>query len=170
MKKQPFHAILLLFAGLFFSICWACSQSKSIVSKTYGFYSERQPGNIPVDPSGNPLPGFGVDTILTVYVTSSGKELQWDTAWSGYKVYTIMAARLTETVIEAGSEKEDNQLTIIKAGKGLVIWRLDLVPLDPMPGWHGDYLKGIRIKGEKAGKPFEVKIGKLVQLRVPPSV
>ncbi len=170
MKKRPFYSVLFLFAGLFLSVCWACSQSKKMVSETYGFYSERQPGNIPVDPSGNPLPEFGVDTLFTVYVTSSGQELKWDSAWSGNKVYTIVATRLEEPVIEAGKEKEDNQPLIIRAGKGLVIWRLDFVPADPMPTWQGDNIKGVQIKGEKAGKPFEIRIEKLVELRVPPSV
>jgi hypothetical protein len=52
----------------------------------------------------------------------------------------------------------------------LVIWRLDLVPLDPMPEWPGDPIKGVRIKGVNRGKSFEIMIGKLVELQVPPSV
>ncbi len=169
--KRPFHQYLLLFmTGTLCSFCWACSQTRPIIRETYGYFAERQPGNIPVDQSGNPLPGFGMDTVFTLYVTSSVKDLKWDTAWAGIRIFSIVATEVPGQTIEAGVVKEQNQVSVIKAGKGSSIWRLDLIPLDPLPEIPGIFRKGVFIKGTKGGKPFQIQIDKLVELRVPPSV
>ncbi|MBI3138629.1 MAG: hypothetical protein HYZ15_08605 [Sphingobacteriales bacterium] len=168
MKKANKKLVPLLF--LLLPVGWACSQTKQVFRKSYGYYSERLPGNIPVDPNGNPLPGFGPDTLYTLYMETAAGELNWDSAWVGEKTFTIIAQLLQDPVAKAGIEKSGNQPVIIRAGKGAVLWRLDLVPVEPVPGKAVIPGGKLMIKGRKGKKKFEVHISSLVELTIPPSV
>lgn len=162
------HIIRLLF--LLLPLGWACAQTKPVARKTYGYYSERLPGNIPVDSNGNPLPGFGPDTTYTLYVETATGDLNWDSAWIGERAFGIAAQRLEDRVIEAGIEKNRKQPVVIRAGGGMVLWRLDLIPSDPVPGIPGISPKQIVIKGRDGKKQFEIQVDSLLELAVPPSV
>ncbi len=166
--KSGKKLVPLLFLLLPFG--WACSQTKNVLRKSYAYYSERLPGNIPVDSNGNPLPGSGPDTLYTIYMETGTGELYWDSAWVGEKTFTVIAQLLQDPVVKAGMEKNGNQPALIRAGKGAVLWRLDLVPIEPVPG--KPVLPGGKmfIKGRKDKKKFEIHINRLVELTVPPSV
>ncbi|MBI5371511.1 MAG: hypothetical protein HZA79_05735 [Sphingobacteriales bacterium] len=168
MKKPAKNIVPFLFLLLSFN--WACSQAKPVIRKSYGYYSERLPGNIPADSNGNPLPGFGPDTTYTIYMETATADLGWDTAWVGEKTFSILAQRLPGRVIEAGMEKNRSQPAIIRAGKGTVLWRLDLIPQEPAPEKPGIPGRQIIIKVRKDKKQFEIHIDSLVELQVPPSV
>lgn len=165
--KGNFFQLLLL---LLLPVYWACAQSKPVIRKTYGYYSERLPGNIPVDQQGNPLPGFGPDTIYTFFADSKAAGIIWDTAWIGEKAYTIVAEKIRLNSIEAGIEKSNGQPIVIKAGNGGILWRLDLVLLDTVTRSRDLPKKWITIKGSCKGKSFEMKISNLIELLVPSSV
>lgn len=149
----------------------ACSQSKSVIKKSYGYYIFRLPGNIPVDMNGEPLPGFRGDTIQTIYLETSAKDITWDSAWKSNKTYTIVVTPVNESKVEVGLAKNGEQNIVIRAKEGNYLWRLDLLPVDsPVSSPSKSAGNEIILKGKYKGKTIKHKVGRLTELYTPDSV
>ncbi|HMU46313.1 MAG TPA: hypothetical protein PKC72_08100 [Chitinophagaceae bacterium] len=149
----------------------ACSQSKSIIKKSYGYYIFRLPGNIPVDMNGEPLPGFRGDTVQTIYIETSVKDIKWDSAWKQNNAYIIISTPVNEAKIDVGLPKNGDQHIFIEAKEGNYLWRLDLLLIDaginPPFKLNGDE---VILRGNYKGKIIEHKVSNLVELYTPDSV
>ena len=159
-----------LFSILFSSISIiSCSQTKYGIKKIYAFSAERLPGNIPVDAQGNSL-YKGPDTLNTIYIETSGKDIQWNSAWKNGKMYSINAMLIIGLPYEAGIKKSNNQKVLISAAPGSKLWQLELVPAEgkkksPVKARPGEII----LEGIYKGKKIIQKIDKQVELALPPS-
>lgn len=107
----------------------ACAQEKYGIKRVVAFRSLRMPGNIPVDENGNSL-FKGPDTINTIYVETSRKGVQWETAWKNGKAYSVVAELLPGASFEAGTGKATGKKIVLTPAKGNQQWLLQLEPLE----------------------------------------
>lgn len=150
----------------------ACSQSKSVIKKSYGYYIFRLPGNIPVDMNGEPLPGFRGDTVQTIYIETSVKDIKWDSAWKQNHAYTIIITPVNEAKVDVGLPKNGDQHIFIEPKEGNYLWRLDLLPVDAdiNPPFKSKNSGEVILRGNYKGKIIEHKVSNLVELYTPDSV
>jgi hypothetical protein len=115
-----------------------------------------------------PLP-ISIDTTVIIYVETSSQQIVWDTAWKDGKPYKLTAELITQTPFDAGITKYQNEKITLRPAKGSFLWRLQLLPPDPIiaPGIQED---GIIIHGKYKGKGFRYKTGIPVELEGIPSV
>lgn len=146
----------------------SCAQSKNLVKKVYAFYVERPPGNIPSIPS-----LIRTDTINTIYLETTTRLINWDTATRRNVAYLIKAVLLDQSAFEVGRIKATNEKIIITPAKGLFLWQLWLEPIEPVlevPGTQKSAQTEIILKGEYKGKRLVQKVGKIIELAGIPSV
>ena len=146
------------------------AQIKYKVYNILGVYTEKLPGNIPVDENGKSL-FKGADTLITIYVETSGKGHEWETAWWGSKNYSITSSLILQTPYEAGTNAIDDKKIILKPATGNKLWKLSLQVCEkkiypPQKLNPGQVL----LKGKYLNKTFFRKIDSLVQLTVPYSI
>lgn len=166
MQKARYILLVLFCFNNFVS--W--TQSNYGIKKIRAFYTERLPGNIPVDPNGNSL-YKGPDTLITIYAEISGKGPEWKTAWFNNLSYTISSSLVSQTPYEAGTRAIDGKKVILKQAAGNKLWQLTLqkdnikikLPQKIRPG-------EILLSGKYRGKSFLYKIDSLFQLTSLPSV
>lgn len=163
-----FRLILVSFLCINSSISF--SQSSYGIKNIQGFYTEKLPGNIPVDENGNSL-FKGPDTLIVIYVETSGKGPEWKMAWWGGKNYSITSSLILQTLYEAGTKLKDSKRIILSPAKGNKLWKLSLqvcekkiyLPQKIKPGQ-------LLLKGKYLNKTIYRKIDSLVQLTTIPSV
>ena len=107
----------------------ACAQENYGIKRMVAFRSLRMPGNIPVDENGNSL-FKGPDTINTIYVETTRKGIQWDTAWRNGRAYTVAAELLSTASFDAGTDKRTGKKIVLTAANGNQQWLLQLEPLE----------------------------------------
>jgi hypothetical protein len=155
---------------LFFNSLNACTQIKDGIKNIQGFYIEKLPGNIPVDENGNS--SFkGPDTLITIYVETSGKEPDWKMAWWGSKNYSITSSLISQTQYEVGTTIKDNKKIFLNPAKRNKLWKLNLQVSDKKVYLPQVIKKGqLLLKGKYLNKTIYRKINTLVQLTTIPSV
>jgi hypothetical protein len=146
------------------------TQSRDGIKNIQGFYTEKLPGNIPVDENGNSL-FKGPDTLIVIYVETSGKGPEWKTAWWGGRNYSITYSLISQTPYEAGSTLKDDKKIILKPATGNKLWKLSLQGCEkklypPQKIKSGQVL----LKGKYLNKTIFRKIESLIQLTTIPSV
>lgn len=160
----------IMLSFLFFNCHIANTQITYGIKSIQGVYIEKLPGNIPVDENGNSL-FKGPDTLITIYVETSGKEPEWKMAWRGNKNYSITSSLISQKRYEVGTTMKDNKKIILSPAAGNKLWQLTLqlnnkkIKL-PQKLKIGELL----IKGKYKGKDFYIKNDTLVQLSTHPSV
>lgn len=160
----------LSFCLLFFVTLSSYAQTKYGIKNIYAYYAQHLPGNIPVDDNGNSL-YKGPDTLITVYIETTGQEPHWSNAWRGNKVYSIVTTLIKQPTIEAGIRKSSNQKILVSPAKGNCLWQLEFVPqesrmLPPQKMKPGEII----LRGKYKSKTFLQKISRLIELRLPDSV
>lgn len=145
----------------------SCAQTKHGIRKIHAYSREQMPGNIP-------MPGLGIpsgpDTVFTIYVETSDKKIQWDSAWRNNKTYTVETVWLTDNRAEPGISKSNGEKIVLKGDKKSYLYALYLVPAGqvlpaPAPVDQG----GLLLKGRHDGKSFFQIISQLVELEAIPS-
>lgn len=99
--------------------------SNDPVKKIYATYTVQQPGNIPVDPDGNPLP-LPRTVNYVVYVETSTGDVNWDEAWIDGGHYKVNAILLKEGPFDAGVNVSTGRKMIINPSKNNQLWQLEL--------------------------------------------
>ena len=166
MRKAS-YILIVLFC---FNNLVSRAQSNYGIKKIRAFYTERLPGNIPVDQNGNSL-YKGPDTLITIYAEISGKGPEWKTAWYHNVSYTVSSSLVLQTPYEAGTRAIDGKKVILKPAAGNKLWQLilqkgnDKIKL-PQKIRSGEIL----LSGKYRDKNFLYKIGSLIQLTSLPSV
>lgn len=170
MNKAPITFLLLF---LSFNVV-GYTQTKPVIKKIYAFYTEHLPGNIAIDPrdperkESTPK----ADTVITVYIETSSKFIQWDTAWMNKKSYAIVTQQVSQqNNIDAGFTNQGHKASIIKIAKNNFIWQLYLQPVQKniaAPQKTGN--DEILIRGKYKGKNLYKKAAAPVQLEAIPSV
>jgi hypothetical protein len=120
--------LILSLTAVFFS----CAQTKSIISKARLVYYMPATGNIRVDSNGEPIT-VKIDTVFTVYVESSTRNITWLNAIGNGRQYKIYSNVITQTPVKAGLQKSNNQLLFIQPSAGFILWELRLLPLNNTP-------------------------------------
>jgi len=171
MKGKYSNSRRLDFLVLFFLIAInSCAQQKAIVIKSYSSYTERLPGNIPVGRNGEEL-FSGVDTVITVYLETTTKSLNWDSAWLNGKNYFIVVQNVSQQIIEVGVQKINRERIVMHPAKNHFLWQLYLQPLKgfkkaPVKTSENEIL----LKGKYKTKFFYQKAGNAIELEGIPSV
>ncbi len=148
----------------------------SVAQKNYGirnifaYYTERMPGNIPADIDGKSS-YKGPDTLLTIYVESTGKGPKWKTVWRNSKTYNVSVSLISQIPYEAGTRSSDGKKIILVSSPGNKLWQLSLQETNnriiiPRKIKPGELLLG----GRYMGKSIFKRVSSLVQLTSPPSV
>lgn len=159
-------AVLLLFSVCLFS----CIQTKNLVKKTYAYYTEKQPGTIPADDNGIPLP-VKPDTVLVVYVEAKSDGIRWDTAWHNGKPYKIIPQFFETGYYDAGIEKLSREKVLITVDPPHFLYQLYLEPIRQTQGLSvPESNSDILLKGIYKGKVILHKASRLVELEAYPSV
>jgi hypothetical protein len=158
--------MLVLFLKGFIS----CSQERYGIRKISAFFTEKFPGNIPVDENGKSLFN-GPDTLITIYVEISGKGPEWKTAWANDKCYTVYSSLVSQTPYEAGTKAKDDKKVILKPATGNKLWQLTLQKVDQTNQVPRKIKPGeILLSGKYLKKTIFRKLDSLVQLTTFPSV
>lgn len=155
----------------------ACSQSRNTVVKTYAYFVERTPGNIPDFAIGAPVEGNKdprtetvrrTDTSIVIYVETKNEPVSWDTAWQGQQAYLISVVPINDIPFHAGFAKEKE--IMLSPSKGNKLWQLQMTPMTvagrPLLKISKEKLV---LKGSYKGKRFSWKTGSLVNLVPLPS-
>jgi hypothetical protein len=166
MRKARYILIVLLCFNSFVS--W--TQANYGIRKICAFYTERLPGNIRVDPNGNSL-YKGPDTLITIYIVTSGKSAVWESAWRNDRTYTISSSLVSQTPYTAGTNLGNGKEIILRPATGNKLWQLNLLEsykkvASPRKIKPGEVL----LKGKYMNKTIFRKIGSLIQLTTFPSV
>ena len=148
----------------------SCAQSKYGIRKTDAFFTERLPGNIPVDENGRSL-YHGPDTINTVYLETRGASIKWIAAWKDGRSFSIITLAIKNTPFEVGINKITNKKILLKPSPGNKLWLLELQKTEtsskpPVKMKTG----GIILQGRSGGKIFIQRIGSQTELTSIPSV
>ncbi len=153
----------------------ACAQQKIIVKKAYSFYTEQSPGNIAVDPSGQPQPIVQNKNIV-VYVEVLDTLTKWDSAWVGGVAYLLIQKQILKGQKDLGNTWADNKSIIINTPNNYFLIELQLEPMvTEIPNGNTDKnvetINGeIEIKGMRKGKAVMIKAGVPIRLEGIPSV
>jgi hypothetical protein len=160
--------MLILFLCVNSSVSFA--QISDGIKNIQGFYIEKLPGNIPVDENGKSL-FKGADTLITIYVETSGKEPEWKTAWWSGRNYSITSSLISQRPYEAGTKTSDGKKIILTPAKGNKLWKLNLLVCEKKIGLPQKIKPGqLLLKGKYLNKTIYRKINSLVQLTTFPSV
>lgn len=163
MNRQNFIFLLLFLVVSGES----CAQTKHGIRKIYAFSREQMPGNIPMPGLG--IPG-GPDTVYTIYVETSDKKIEWDSAWRNNKTYTVEAVWLTENRAEPGISKNTEEKIVLKGEKKSYLYALYLVPAgESLPVPASVEQGGLLLKGRYEGIGFFQIVSQLVELKAIPS-
>jgi hypothetical protein len=138
------------------------------VKKVHAFYVVRLPGNIPSIPS-----LIRIDTINTIYLETTTKLINWDTATKRGAAYLINPVFIKQTPFEVGLTKNTNEKIFITPAKGLFLWQLWLEPIEPgllVPGTQKFKGGEIILKGKYKGKRLVQKVDKFIELEGIPAV
>jgi hypothetical protein len=164
-QMKQFFLVFILSVSLF-----ACAQSKTVIKKSWSFYTERTPGNIIREQNDQETP-VKIDTIITVYIESSVKNIVWDMAWKDDKAYLVVTQLISPTPVDAGVTRMGNEKIIIKPAKGNYLWQLYLQPLNQLKKPPQSLQRGqILLRGKYKGKSILRKIETPVALESIPSV
>jgi hypothetical protein len=159
-----------LLGSLFITTFSSCAQPKNGIKKINAFYAVRIPGNIPADEKGNEYANV-IDTIHTIYIELSGKNIEWKQAWTENKVYTVTAALISKTPLEIGLNKLTLQNIILVPSKGNSLWQLVLVPGKQTRSAPQKIKPGeILLEGIRGRTIIYQKIDSQTILQLPPSV
>ena len=168
-QLKSFFALLtfLLFSSMFF---YSCAQTKGLVKNMHAYYSEKMPGNIQADENGNPLT-VKPDTVIVVYVETTTKLIEWDTAWKDNRMYKIIPQLINPVPFEAGFEKGSNVKIFINTDMNHFLNQLYLQPLGTnLPPPKSIEVNHILLKAQYKGKTFLKETEKLVEVDPYPSV
>lgn len=162
----------ILFTFLSFSsVCFfSCAQTKGLIKNTHAYYSEKTPGTVRTDENGNPLP-VKIDTVIVVYVETTTKLIEWDTAWKDNRMYKIVPQLINPVPFEAGFEKGSNVKIFINTDTNHFLYQLYLQPLGTnLPPPKSIEVNHILLKAQYKGKAFLKLTGELIEVDTYPSV
>ena len=106
----------------------ACAQEKYGIKNVQLFSRVHMPGNIPVNEKGEPL--MGPDTAYSIVVETTGKPVQWKTAYTKNRVYTIVPSLVSKWPYDAGTNDATGQRILLSPAKGNQLWLLELTPAE----------------------------------------
>jgi hypothetical protein len=142
-----------------------------MIKQVHAFYSEKVPGIIQTDETGNPLP-VKIDTVIVVYMETTSKEIVWDTAWDGTKHFKIIPQFIETGFYEAGYKKGTTEKVTIKVPPEHFLYQLYLQPINNIqllkPG--PVEINKLLLKGRYKNKTILQNTGKMVELDGNPSV
>ncbi len=151
----------------------SCAQTRTGIVRSYAYYIERTPGNIPdfaieAPVEGNKDPRVSpvrkVDTSIVIYIETKNKLISWDTAWQKDQPYLITAFAVTDIPTQPGFAKEGEQI-LLSPAKGNFLWQLQLSPLRPKGGRLLEIThEKLTLKGRYLGKRISWKTGSLSDL------
>ncbi len=148
----------------------SCAQGKYGIKKIRAFSAEQIPGNIPVDEKGQSM-YKGPDTLYTIYIESTGKKIDWDSAWKNDRTYTVVTTLVAEKSLEAGTEKNTGKKIVLTPRNGNQLWMLQLVPAENKTRAPGSLKPGeIILRGRFDNKTIFQAVKGLTELNVFPSV
>jgi hypothetical protein len=142
-----------------------------MIKQVHAFYSEKVPGIIQTDETGNQLP-VKIDTVIVVYMETTSKGIVWDSAWNDTKQFRIISQLIETNSYEAGFRKGTTEKVVITVDPAHFLYQLYLQPINnnQLLKQNPVEINGLFLKGTYKSKTFLQKTGKMVELDENPSV